>query len=83
MHVLLSTSSVHMVAKLFRLWNHLLAHGAAVWIISAKLLPVPFRSVPFRSGFYTFPVWQHIGMGLSFRTIARNVNVSLGTVSSL
>ena len=38
-----------MVAKLFRLWNHLLAHGAAMWIISAKLLPVPFRSVPFRS----------------------------------
>ena len=26
-----------------------------MWIISAKLLPVPFRSVPFRSGFYTFP----------------------------
>ena len=28
----------------------------AVWKISAKLLPVPFRSVPFRSGFYTFPL---------------------------
>jgi len=27
----------------------------SLWIISAKLLPVPFRSVPFRSGFYTFP----------------------------
>ena len=43
----------------------------------------PARTVAYSCDLRWRLVWQHIGMGLSFRTIARNVNVSLGTVSNI
>ena len=43
----------------------------------------PARTVAYSCDLRWRLVWQHIGMGLSFRTIAKNVNVSSGTVSNI
>ena len=43
----------------------------------------PARTVAYSCDLRMRVVWQRIGMGLSFRSIARNLNVSVGTVSNI
>ena len=42
----------------------------------------PRRKAPYSDDISWRVVWQKIGMGLKFRTIARNLSMSLGTVQN-